>query len=178
MSIRALSWMDPQTQLYLRYYSAQSGGALPTFSGARPGQYGAGLGDILRGLFRTILPIAAHGASTFLNETLRAKESGTAQSWGEAAKAALGSTAENVVTNSLNKLKQLLVDRQARVDIITHGVMSNRGMCWMKGQFPRTAIKGNGLLSIMQNEPLIRKLNFLIFNRLSKIQSLIQNGAK
>ena len=97
--------MDPQTQLYLRYYSAQSGGSLPTFSGARRGQYGAGLGDILRGIFRTILPIAAHGASTFLNETLKAKESGSAQSWGAAAKSALGSTAENVVTNSLQKLK-------------------------------------------------------------------------
>ena len=97
--------MDPQTQLYLRYYNAQSGGSLPTFSGARRGQYGAGFGDILGGIFRTILPIAAHGVSTFLNETLKAKESGSAQSWGDAAKAALGSTAENVVWNSLQMLK-------------------------------------------------------------------------
>ena len=57
--------MDPQTDLYIRYYTEQSGSALPTFSGARRGQNGAGLGDILRGIFRAILPIAAHGASTF-----------------------------------------------------------------------------------------------------------------
>ena len=97
--------MDPQTPVYLRYYIAQSGGSLPTFAGARRGQHGAGLGDILRGIFRTILPIAAHGASTFLNETLKAKESGSGQSWGDAAKAALVSSAENVVTHSLQKLK-------------------------------------------------------------------------
>ena len=98
--------MDPQTQLYLRYYSAQSDGSLQTFSAARRDQYRAGLGDILRGIFRTILPIAVHVASTFLNEMVKAKDSGSAHSWSDAAKAALGSTAENVFTNSLQKLKK------------------------------------------------------------------------
>ena len=97
--------MDPQTQLYLRYYSAQSGGSSAPFAGARRAQHGAGLWDILIGILRTILPIAAHGASTFLNQTLKAKESGSAQSWGDAARAALGSTAENVITNSLQMLQ-------------------------------------------------------------------------
>ena len=55
---------------------------MPTFSGARRGQYAAGLGDILKEIFRTILPISANGASTFLNETLKAKDSGASQSWG------------------------------------------------------------------------------------------------
>ena len=68
--------MDPQTNLYLRYYSAQAGGQLLTFNGARRGQYGAGLGDILKGIWRIIFPIAARGASTFMSETLPAKDSG------------------------------------------------------------------------------------------------------
>ena len=51
--------MDPQTNLYLAYYRSQSGGNLPAFHGARGGQSGAGLGDILRGIWRTIFPIAA-----------------------------------------------------------------------------------------------------------------------
>ena len=68
--------MDSQTQNYLRYYSTQSGGALDPFQGARRGQYGSGLGDILRGIFRSVMPIATRGASTFLGEMTREREDG------------------------------------------------------------------------------------------------------
>jgi len=95
--------MDPQTNLYLRYYSAQAGGSLPAFAGARRGQFGSGLGDILRGIFRTIFPVAASGVSTFINETLRAKDAGG--SWGAAAKSAISPAAHNVLTNTLGKLQ-------------------------------------------------------------------------
>ena len=94
--------MDPQTNLYLRYYNAQSGGALPTFNGARRAQYGSGLGDILRGIWRTIFPIAARGASSFLSEAVRAKDAGG--SWGAAAKAAIAPTAQNVAAAALEKI--------------------------------------------------------------------------
>lgn len=96
--------MDPQTNLYLSYYTNQSGGALPAFTGARRGQYGAGLGDIFRGIFRTLFPIAAHGANAFLNETLRAKESGNG-SWSEAAKSAISPTAHSILTSTLNTIR-------------------------------------------------------------------------
>jgi len=94
--------MDPQTNLYLRYYSAQAGGQLPTFNGARRGQYGAGLGDILKGIWRTIFPIAARGASTFLSETLRAKDSGS--DWAAAAKSAIAPMARNVGASVIEKI--------------------------------------------------------------------------
>lgn len=96
--------MDPQTNLYLNYYTTQSGGALPAFTGARRGQYGAGLGDIFRGIFRTLFPIAAHGASAFLNETLRAKEGGSG-SWAQAAKSAISPTAHSILSNTLQTLQ-------------------------------------------------------------------------
>lgn len=96
--------MDPQTNIYLQYYNAQSGGQLPAFHGARRGQYGAGLGDILRGIWRTIFPIAAHGASAFLSETLRAKESGG--SWGDAAKSAIAPAAHTLMGKAVEKLSE------------------------------------------------------------------------
>jgi len=95
--------MDPQTNLYLQYYASQAGGSLPAFAGARRGQFGSGLGDILRGIFRTIFPVAASGVSTFVNETLRAKNAGG--SWGTSLKSALAPTAQNVLSNTLEKLQ-------------------------------------------------------------------------
>ena len=92
--------MDPQTNLYLRYYTAQSGGELSAFHGSRRGQTGDGLGDILRGIWRTIFPIAARGASTFLTETIRAKEAGG--DWRDAAKAALAPAAHSVLSDGLS----------------------------------------------------------------------------
>ena len=103
--------MDHQTQSYLEYYNTQTGGQLPVFHGARRMQSGSGLGDILRGLFRTVFPIAAHGLGTFLNEAVRRKDAGN--SWKDAAKGAIGPTAETVatravtaVTNGINSTPQ------------------------------------------------------------------------
>ena len=94
--------MDPQTNLYLQYYQAQTGGRLSAFEGARRVQVGNGLGDILRGIFRHVLPIAARGASTFLSQTLSGRDGGLG--WKEAAKSAIMPTAHNVVTQSLDKI--------------------------------------------------------------------------
>ena len=103
--------MDHQTQSYLQYYNTQTGGQLPVFHGARRMQSGSGLGDILRGIFRTVFPIAAHGLGTFLNEAVRRKDAGN--SWKDAAKGAIGPTAETVasravtaVTNGINTTPQ------------------------------------------------------------------------
>ena len=154
--------MDPQTQLYLRYYSAQSDGSLQTFSAARRDQYRAGLGDILRGIFRPILSIAALGGSTFLNETVKAKDSGSAQSWGDAAKAALGSTAENMVTNSLEKVKRLRLSRPEATLVVTDASSANPGITMR--ETPRKSIKGKDRVPKEAVEDRKRKLNFSIFN--------------
>ena len=96
--------MDPQTNIYLRYYTDQCGGRLDTFSGARSGQHGAGLGDILRGIFRTVLPIAAHGATAFLKQTLDGKANGT--SWKDSARAAIAPAAQQMLGQALTKISQ------------------------------------------------------------------------
>ena len=102
--------MDPQTALYLQYYRDQAGGNLPAFSGARRGQYGAGLGDILRGIFRTILPIAIRGAASFLGATLQSRDSGS--SWRNAAMSALPGTAQTIANEAVEKLKNVTAKQQ------------------------------------------------------------------
>lgn len=96
--------MDQQTQKYLRYYNSQHGGRIDYFSGSRRGQFGHGLGDILRGLFRTVLPIAAHGASAFLGEMAKGHAEG--KSLKESALNALAPAAHHIVDTSTTSLKR------------------------------------------------------------------------
>jgi hypothetical protein len=71
---------------YCAYYESQMGGAqLRVFRGGI--QSGAGLGDILRGVFRFLVPIALRGLGSFAGRTLLGAQAG--KSLGEAAKAAL-----------------------------------------------------------------------------------------
>lgn len=94
--------MDAQTNIYLQYYKAQRGGQIQPVQGARRAQYGGGLGDILRGIFRSIFPIVARGASTFLSEAVQSHDSG--KGWGEAAKSAIAPTIGNVAKSTLDKI--------------------------------------------------------------------------
>jgi len=50
------------TNRYTEYYQAQLGGNIPVFRGGT--QRGAGLGDILRGIFRFFMPIVSKGAQS------------------------------------------------------------------------------------------------------------------
>ena len=110
--------MDSNTKSYYNFLTSSAGGGgggvggdayrfggnLPVFHGApRYHQYGAGIGDFFRGLFRTFLPVAMRGASTFLNETLKAQQDGV--SLKDAAKAALSPAFGDVVTSALEQLK-------------------------------------------------------------------------
>jgi len=58
---------------YLRYYRAQRGGEIPVFRG---GQSGAGLGDILRGIFRFLTPLALRGVQAFAGSALASSRAG------------------------------------------------------------------------------------------------------
>lgn len=66
---------DKLVDLYIKYYTSQSGGRLPVFRG----QSGDGLGDILRGIMKHVvpfvMPILSSGLSSFV--------SGTSQGLGE-----------------------------------------------------------------------------------------------
>ena len=89
--------MDQEADLYVKYYEAQAGGSLPVFRGAKRynTQAGAGIGDIFRHIFRTVVPVALSGISSFLGETLRAKNTGA--SWKDAAKSAVTPTTKNLM---------------------------------------------------------------------------------
>jgi hypothetical protein len=98
--------MSTPKEVYIRYYrqQRQSGGQLPVFRGSRHEQDGAGLGDILRTIFRVAAPMARRvapvllkGATTFARSAIRAHREGVPV--GEALKQAVGpavSDASNV----------------------------------------------------------------------------------
>ena len=94
---------DECRKLYCQYYRNQIGGALPVFRGSDP--YGEGLGDILRGVFRFLLPVAKSAASKFITTAAKGLEAGSPLS--QAAKSALlptlGETVWSVAKEGLAK---------------------------------------------------------------------------
>jgi hypothetical protein len=75
------------TDHYYKLLSGQRGGDFPVFKGSRFIQYGNGFGDVLRGIWRMVFPVVARGASTFLQDFAKNKESGA--DWRSAAKGAV-----------------------------------------------------------------------------------------
>jgi hypothetical protein len=59
---------------YCKYYDSQRGGEIPVFRGGS--QSGAGFGDILRGLFRFLMPVALRGIQSFAGNTLSGTQAG------------------------------------------------------------------------------------------------------
>ena len=70
---------------YCRYYQSQRGGEISMIRGGS--QSGAGIGDMLRGLGRRLIPVALRGISSLASHTLSGMESGL--SIKNAAKAAI-----------------------------------------------------------------------------------------
>ena len=70
---------------YCRYYRSQRGGEIPVFRGGS--QSGAGIGDILRGIGRFLMPVALRGIGSFAGHMLSGTASG--MSLKNAAKAAV-----------------------------------------------------------------------------------------
>lgn len=83
---------------YCEYYAKQYGGELPVFRG---GQHGAGLGDILRSVWRWIAPIALRGLATFTSRTMEAHEQG----------ASLKDAAKGAIAPSLGAMAQTFTSR-------------------------------------------------------------------
>ncbi len=104
--------MDYKTQAYYQYFNGGGGGGggdYPVFRGARRyHQYGAGIGDFFRGLFRTMFPVALRGAATFVNEAVR--EQGEGASIGQAAKAAFKPALSAVLNEVIARQKKADAD--------------------------------------------------------------------
>ena len=99
--------VNPQTDVYLKYYQAQVGGTLPVFRGAKYySQSGAGIGDFFRGVFRHVVPIALQGVSAFLGQTLKSRDTGA--NWKDSLKSSIGPAAKNVFENATNAITEKL----------------------------------------------------------------------
>jgi hypothetical protein len=59
---------------YCRHYQSQRGGEITLIRGGS--QSGAGIGDILRGLGRRLIPVVLRGISSFASHTLSGTEAG------------------------------------------------------------------------------------------------------
>ena len=107
------------TSDYCSYYTSQLGGQqFRVFRGGL--QSGAGLGDILRGLFRFLAPVALRGLSAFAGNTLSAHQAGMPLS--AAAKSALGpaisaaaGSAAPTVTRFMNSVMPSLLRGEPKV---------------------------------------------------------------
>ena len=89
---------------YCKYYESQRGGEIPVFRGGV--QTGAGLGDILRGLFRFLTPLALRGMQTFAGNTLAATQAG--MPLGLAAKSAILPTISAVAGNAAPAISRII----------------------------------------------------------------------
>jgi hypothetical protein len=105
-----------RTAAYCKYYAKQHGGEYPVFRG---GQHGAGLGDILRGIFRVIAPVALRGISTFASSTLQARDKGA--SFKDAARSAIAPTF-SAITDSFANQRQAGGAMQSTLFGGEHGV--------------------------------------------------------
>jgi len=97
---------------YIALFDKQRGGDLPVFVGARryPYQGGAGLGDILRGLFRRVLPVAIKGVSSFFSGVSKAQDQGA--SFKDAAKSAIGPTVGALFESGKQQWNKYQEDKQ------------------------------------------------------------------
>jgi hypothetical protein len=114
---------------YCRYYHAQSGGEIPVFRGGR--QSGEGLGDILRGIFRFIAPLALRGISAFAGHTLDAHQKG----------ATLKDAAKSALTPTLNSVASGFAERFNRGtnEQTGSGLAAVRNQPWRRGSRSRSS---------------------------------------
>ncbi len=135
---------DPIAQAYYQSLKAQVGGgaSFPIFAGSRSLQYGQGFGDVLRGIFRHVIPVVVRGAITFLSEFSKNKETGV--SWKDAAKSAIQPTALSTMSEAVTQ-----IDRARQ---------SGKGK--RKHKRKKSVYKAKRRRGIQTQDPIISKFNF------------------
>lgn len=101
---------DQNVRTYVEHYQRGSG-VLPAFEGSMY-QDGNGLGDVLKSVFRAVLPIFTSGASTFLKSAAHGISEG--KSLGDAAKESLAPAAKKVVGKAVKRVVQSGKGRKKR----------------------------------------------------------------
>jgi hypothetical protein len=90
---------------YLQFYKQRGAGdGTVVYRGSRRLQRGDGIGDILRGVARFMLPVLFRGAKTFLGETLDANSRGA--SFADAAKGALAPTVSAMTKKVVRRVQK------------------------------------------------------------------------
>lgn len=99
---------NPAVKHYIKFFegSLQTGRGVdyPVYVGTRAAQYGNGIGDILRGVWRFIFPVVASGASTFLSEAVKAHDTGGG--WKSAVKSAIAPAASGMLARTAEKITE------------------------------------------------------------------------
>lgn len=110
---------DARARALANHYCCQIGGSLPVFKGGQFGgripvyagvdlQYGNGFGDILRGLFRWLVPVIApmafKTAGSFVSNTLKARDEG--KDWGESMKSSISPALGTLVESGGEAIKR------------------------------------------------------------------------
>jgi len=67
---------DARTTAYISFFKNQSGGSMPVFKGLPRYQSGQGIGDIFRGIWRRVVPIALNVGKAALNAFTGAQDEG------------------------------------------------------------------------------------------------------
>jgi len=119
---------DAKCRAFCEYYAAQSGarqhgGALPVFIGSQH-QYGAGLGDILRGIFRRVAPVVGpilkSTLGTFFGEAGSSLNQG--KTFKESFTDALKPSLQTAITSTMENVKKAQSGGRKRKRTLTQRV--------------------------------------------------------
>ena len=96
--------MDPRVELYKFAFNHQRGGGgdIPKFYGTHRYQYGQGFGDVLRGIWRWVRPVATKGLEALLRSGGDSMKEGS--TWKQALKSSLKPTLGAVLTATADQV--------------------------------------------------------------------------
>jgi hypothetical protein len=101
--------MSSNVDRYIQAFSAQRGSGFPIYMGA-PYMRGGGFGDVLRGLFRRIVPVIAKNASSFLSGFTQGNDRGL--SLKEAAKEAVRPALSTTVKSGIEEWNRFQEEKE------------------------------------------------------------------